>query len=335
MRASGSTNLMKNIVTVGGGTGSYTVLSGLKNLKDVNLSAIVSMADNGGSTGLLRQELGVLPPGDIRQCLVALSEESEEVKDLLNYRFEEGTLKSHPVGNLILAALEKTTGDFASALEIASKLFKVRGRVVPVTLDNAELLLTTRDGEEVLGEREVDSTNIQEKGIQNFSYQGSVKLSEQAQKAILNGDYILIGPGNHYASVLPNLVVPGFKETLEKSRAKIILPVNLTNRKGHTILWKVSDYVNDLEKYLGKKADYILVNTDLPSREQLDRYESQEGTGVLVEDDLGNDPRVMRASLLSDKNVYFSAADELSFVRSFIRHDPQKLADVIEKIINA
>ncbi|KKQ43958.1 MAG: hypothetical protein US64_C0020G0004 [Candidatus Nomurabacteria bacterium GW2011_GWC1_37_9] len=119
---------MTNIVTIGGGTGSYTVLSGLKNLPDVSLSALVSMSDNGGSTGVLRDELGVLPPGDIRQCLVALSEHSEIVRSLINYRFSEGTLKGHSFGNIFLAALEKVTGDFVKGVEIASEILKVKGK---------------------------------------------------------------------------------------------------------------------------------------------------------------------------------------------------------------
>src|SRR3989344_5964762 len=121
-------HLMKNIVTIGGGTGSYTVLMGLKELKDISLFALVSMADNGGSTGVLRDELGVLPPGDVRQCLVALSEHSDIVRKLMNYRFSEGSLTGHSFGNILLAALEKVTGDFARGVEVASEILKVKGK---------------------------------------------------------------------------------------------------------------------------------------------------------------------------------------------------------------
>src|SRR3989338_1741596 len=124
---------MKNIITVGGGTGSYTVLSGLKNIPDISISALVSMADNGGSTGVLRDELGVLPPGDVRQCLVALSDHSDIVRKLINYRFNEGSLLGHNFGNILLAALEKVTGDFIKGVEIASEILKVKGLVIPVT----------------------------------------------------------------------------------------------------------------------------------------------------------------------------------------------------------
>src|SRR3989344_2582268 len=137
--------MVKNIVTVGGGTGSYTILSGLKNLKDVSLTALVSMADDGGSTGALRDELGVLPPGDVRKCLVALSKHTEIVRKLMNYRFEEGKLSGHTFGNILLAALEKVTGDFVQGVEIASKILKVRGKVIPITREKAQLSVLFSD----------------------------------------------------------------------------------------------------------------------------------------------------------------------------------------------
>src|SRR3989339_663809 len=158
---------MTNIVTIGGGTGSYTVLSGLKNLPDVSLSALVSMSDNGGSTGVLRDELGVLPPGDIRQCLVALSEHSEIVRKLINYRFSEGTLKGHSFGNIFLAALEKVTGDFAEGVLIASEILKVNGNVIPITGNKAELSITLSDGKSAEGENRIDHMNLQKSGVDN------------------------------------------------------------------------------------------------------------------------------------------------------------------------
>src|SRR3989337_2321393 len=137
--------VIKNVMTVGGGTGSYTVLSGLKDLKNVSLTALVSMADDGGSTGVLRDELGVLPPGDVRQCLVALSEHSEIVRKLMNYRFENGGLAGHSFGNIFLAALEKVTGDFVKGVEIASEILKVNGNVVPITKNKAQLSILLSD----------------------------------------------------------------------------------------------------------------------------------------------------------------------------------------------
>src|ERR1035437_186135 len=263
---------MRNIVTIGGGTGSYTVLSGIKNIPNVTLTALVSMADDGGSTGVLRDELGVLPAGDVRQCLVALSEHSDIVRKLMNYRFNEGTLKGHSFGNIFLAALEKVTGDFVKGVEIASEILKVKGRVVPITKNKAELSIMLSNEKIILGENKIQDANIQDAGIKNIFYKNEVELNENAREAILKADYIIIGPGNYYCSVIPNLIVQGFKEVIIESKAKIIFPINLTNKLGHTTGWKVSSYVNDVEKYLGKLVDVILVNNEEPSREQIERY---------------------------------------------------------------
>ncbi len=317
---------MKKIVTVGGGTGSYTVLSGLKNLKNVCLYAIVSMADNGGSTRILRDELGVLPPGDVRQCLVALSEHTETVRKLMNYRFSDnGTLKGHSFGNILLAALEKVTGDFSKGVEVASEILKVRGKVVPVTRNQAELCALLPGGRRVCGHIEIGRTNLRKLGLKKIFYKQKVVLNDKARSALLKADYVLIGPGDYYESIVPNLIVSGFREAVGKSGARFILPVNLTNKKTHTKGWKASDYVRDIEEYLGRKVDIILINSESPSRAQVKRYKLKEGDGVLIEDDLGLDPRAVRKPLLS--HLFFD------HIRSFIRHDSEKVAKCVAEII--
>ncbi|OGI76284.1 hypothetical protein A3C67_00180 [Candidatus Nomurabacteria bacterium RIFCSPHIGHO2_02_FULL_42_19] len=323
---------MKNIVTVGGGTGSYTILSGLKNLKDVSLTALVSMADDGGSTGVLRDELGVLPPGDVRQCLVALSEHSDIMRKLMNYRFENGGLGGHNFGNILLTALEKVTGDFAKGVEVASEIMKVRGKVVPITTSPAELSVLLSNGKVLDGENEIQGAALQEYGLEKIFYKNNVTLNPHARDAILNANVIILGPGNYYCSVIPNLIVSGFKEAIKKSKAKIIFPVNLTNKMEHTENWKVSDYVRDIEKYLGKKVDFILVNSEKPSEEQRNYYELEEGKGVLVHDDM-EDPRVVKSHLLS--NVIFKPQydEQMKATRGFIRHDSEKFTQCVNKII--
>ncbi len=322
------------IVTIGGGTGSYTVLSGLKNLPDVSLTALVSMADDGGSTGVLMDELGVLPPGDVRQCLVALSEHSDLVRELMNYRFNDGTLKGHSFGNIFLAALEKVSGDFVAGVEVASEILKVKGRVIPITKNVAELTMMLSDNTVIQGENKINHSELQGLGIKKVFYKNDVELNEHAKSALLEADYIILGPGNYYCSVIPNLIVNGFREVIQKTKAKLIFPINLTNKHGHTIHWKMSSYVEDIEKYLGRKVDIILVNNESPSEEQLSIYKFQEGDGVLVEDDL-NDTRAVRESLLSHSIVKFDTTDEIQNTRSFIRHDSKKMADCILKIIEA
>jgi uncharacterized cofD-like protein len=323
---------MKKIVTVGGGTGSYTVLSGLKNTPNVSLTALVSMADDGGSGGVLRNELGVLPPGDVRLCLVALSEHSNIMRELMNYRFKEGTLRGHSFGNLFLAAFEKITGDFAKGVEAASEILKIKGNVIPITKDKAELVVALLDDKKFEGENNIQDADLQSVGIKDVFYKNEVLLNEHAKLAILKADYIILGPGNYFCSIVPNLIVKGFKEAISESKAKIILPLNLTNKAGHTKNWKVSSYIKDVEKYLEKAVDYILVNKDELSQEQIERYKQEEGEGVIIEDDF-NDGRVVRASLLS--SIIFEKAKEdiLPSTKGFIRHDSEKLADCIKKII--
>lgn len=323
---------MKHIVTVGGGTGSYTVLLGLKNLQDVSLTALVSMADDGGSTGVLRDELGVLPPGDVRQCLVALSEHSDIVRKLMNYRFENGGLSGHSFGNIFLAALEKVTGNFAKGVEIASEILKIKGKVIPITNDSAKLCVELSNGN-IVGEDNIQNATIQTHGLKKIFYQTDVFLNEHAKESLSNANIIILGPGNYYCSIIPNLIVSGFKEAIKKSKAKIIFPVNLTNKLEHTSGWKVSDYVKDIEKYLGKSVDIILVNNEKPSIEQKKLYELEEGKGVLVEDDL-NDERVIRTKLLSTVIFKPQYDEKMEATRGFIRHDSQKLAEAIKKIIN-
>jgi len=343
---------MKHIVTIGGGTGSYTVLSGLKNIPGISLTALVSMADDGGSTGVLRDELGVLPPGDVRQCLVALSEHSDIVRKLINYRFDDGTLKGYSFGNIFLAALEKVTGNFIDGVEVASEILKVKGRVIPVTSNQATLSILLSNGKVIEGEDKINHFDIQDSGVKKVFYKNDVKLNKRAREAMLKADYIILGPGNYYCSIIPNLIVDGFNRRWH--RRCLYMPIcllsvmrvalrqqnyfmmkfslDLTNKQEHTKNWKVSDYIKGIETYIGKKVDIILVNNEPPSKEQIEHYRLQEGAGVLVKDDL-NDPRIIRESLLSHLFVTYSKADKLQNARSFIRHDGDKLADCVRKII--
>lgn len=324
---------MKNVVTVGGGTGSYTVLSGLKVISDISITALVSMADDGGSTGVLRDELGVLPPGDVRQCLIALSEHSELVRKVMGYRFSEGSLSGHSFGNIFLAALEKVSGDFARGVEVASEILKVQGKVVPITGNKAELVVTLHDGEKLFGENALNHASVQEKGIAHIGYVEEVVMSCHAKKAIAEADVIILGPGNYFCSLVPCLVTTGFKEALKETKAKIIFPVNLTNKQGHTMHWSVSNYVNHIEEYLEKKLDYVLINTEFPGEDQVETYELTEGDGVLVLDDYDNGNAV-KVPLLSKALIAREAGDTISSMRSFIRHDSHKLAQAIARIIS-
>jgi uncharacterized cofD-like protein len=322
---------MKNIVTIGGGTGSYTVLSGLKTLRGASLTALVSMADNGGSTGVLRDELGVLPPGDVRQCLVALSEHSEIMRKLMNYRFQNGGLGGHNFGNIFLAALEKVTGNFAEGVRVASEIMKVNGRVLPITDDKADLMMTLSNKTTVEGEGLIDEAKFQHVDVEKVFYKNKVSLSPDAKEAILKADFIVIGPGDFYTSILPHFIVEGFKHAIQESRATIILPINLTNKQGHTMHWKASNYLREVESKIGRIIDVILVNDEKPTLLQVEQYKLEEGDGVMVEDDL-TDTRTLRAPLLSHAIIETDSKDTVT--RSFIRHDSNKLAAIIGALVN-
>ncbi len=326
----------KKVVTIGGGTGSFMLLSGLKKYP-VDISAIVSMADDGGSTGILRDELGVLPPGDVRQCLVALSESSEALRELMSYRFEEGGLKGHNFGNLFLSALEKTSGSFQAGLEEAEKILNIRGRVVPVTNEDARIFMRLKGGEILKGEIEIGlNSKIQSTGIERIYYKPKVKVNSEAVKKISEADIVIIGPGNHYCSIIPTLIIKEIAEALKKTKAKIVYNCNLTNKQGQTDNFDLDRYVDEINKYIGKeKIDFVTFNTRKPVGYVLEKYKKQKE--LMVSFDIGGKKnrkyKVIRADLLSTNKYKHNKADKLADFRAFIRHDSDKLAKALMLIL--
>lgn len=318
---------MKKIVVIGGGTGNFTVLKGLKEYP-VELSAIVSMADDGGSTGILRDELGVLPPGDVRQCLVALSNSSRLMLSLMNYRFENGGLGGHSFGNLLLSALEKVTGSFESAVDEVGKILAIQGKVIPVTTHQVRLKMVLADESVLEGEKEVYLSSIIDQGYKSIALDPDPKPNPSAIQEIMEADVVVLGPGGLHTSLIPNLLVGGISEALEATHAKKLFVVNLMNRKGQTTGFKVSHYLHELMRFLGRDLfDYILVNEQAPPSHLIEAYAEE---GDLVMNDLV-EPRVIRAHLLGE----LAAASSRDLVRrSLIRHDPKKLAQEIMKIVD-
>ncbi len=322
------------IVTVGGGTGSYVTLMGLKKY-DARLTAVVAMTDSGGSSGKLRDELGVLPPGDIRQCLVALAASPKLLRDMFNYRFTEGGLKGHNFGNIFLSTLEKNTGSMKKAISEIGKILRIQGNVAPVTFSKSDLCVTLSDGKTIVGETHIDEVENAENRarIVNAYLEPKAILNEDAQKAIDDADFIVIGPGDLYTSVLPNILVDGVAHVIKNSKAKKIFVMNLMTKYGQTTDYKASDHLADIEKYLGAGVlDYVLVNTKKPRQETLAWYE--EFQEFPVEDDLGDDKdyKIIRKNLIRDVIIKNTPEDALR--RSIIRHDPDKLATEIVDIIN-
>lgn len=325
---------MKKIVTIGGGTGQFTLLSGLKKYSErspegrlVELSAIVTMADDGGSSGLLRDELGVLPPGDIRQCLVALSESDKTLRELFLYRFETGGLKGHNFGNLFLSALEKMTGSFDAAVKKAAEILRIRGKVIPVTLDNVRLTAEFLDGRIVEHESNLEKEKITKETKLFLDPQPS--SNPEAIRSIMEADLAVLGPGNFYLSLIPNLLVSGIVEALRKTRAKKIYICNLMNKENHTGGFTVSDYTEILSKYSdGNLFDRLVYNTKRPPEELLSRY-AEEGEFVEY-DNVKSLPNYLGADLLIDKLYEQKSSDPLR--RTLIRHDPDKLAKILMEL---
>lgn len=326
----------KNIVTIGGGTGSFMLLTGLKKYP-VNISAIVSMADDGGSTGILRDELGVLPPGDVRQCLVALSESSETLRKLMNYRFSEGGLKGHSFGNLFLSALEKITGDFANGVDEAAKILNVKGEVIPVTQKDTHLFMELANGRKLKGENEINHNyDLERIGVKKIYLNPKAKASVKALQKIKEADLIVIGPGNHYCSVAPNFLASGISEAIRKSKAKVVYNCNLVNKKGHTEKFTLDDYVSAINGYIGsERINFVIFNTKKPDAKLIKKYEKRKKPSVEFNSKQFENRKykIIKGDVLSKKEVAHDNADVISHVRSFIRHDSDKLAKIIMQII--
>jgi uncharacterized cofD-like protein len=317
---------MKKIVVIGGGTGTFTVLTGLKRYP-VELSAVVSMADDGGSTGILRDELGVLPPGDIRQCLVALSTSDRLMRKLMNYRYPSGHLKGHSFGNLLLSTLEKITGSFDSAVEKTAEILHLHGKVIPATLDKVALVAYLKSGMVVRGQHTIDEHDLT--NLKKIVLEPKAEANPKAAQAILEANIIVVGPGNFYTSVLPNFLLDGIKKALRKSKAKKVYVVNLMNKAGHTDGFTVRDFSSEMESYLGIKFDYILYNTKKPSSALIKRY-GRDGDKLVRIDPKLNSKRYIGADLISKKFPKQKKGDPL--VRNLIRHNSQNLAKLILKI---
>lgn len=327
----------KKVVTIGGGTGSYVLLSGLKKYP-ISISAIVTMADSGGSTGILRDELGVLPPGDIRQCIIALSESSDIMRELMGYRFDSGSLKGHNFGNIFLSALEKVTGKFSLGVEEASDVLKVKGHVIPVSDEQMHLRIKLRNGQVLEGESELDyNPDIHKYGIEKVYLLSKVKPYQKAVDSIKSADYIILGPGDHYGSIIPNLLISEICDAIKKSEAKVIYNCNLTNKKGQTDNFDLDRYVDEIERFIGqKRIDYVTYNTKTPSKEAIRMYEEQEGKGAVIR--LNNPKKarsfkIITSNLLNEKFIKKQKSDQTK--RSFIRHDSEKLAKTLIKTMGS
>jgi uncharacterized cofD-like protein len=308
------------LVAIGGGTGLSTLLRGLKRYT-TNLTAVVTVSDDGGSSGRLQKELGILPPGDIRNCLVALADDEALVTDLFRYRFNEGEgLTGHSFGNLFLAAMTGITGNFDKAVKESSRVLNVKGRVLPSTLDTVRLCATLVDGTVVRGETNISKSHAP---IARLSLEpsGAAPLREVLQ-AIREADAVILGPGSLYTSILPNFLVEGISRAVADSQAVKIYICNVMTQPGETDAFTASRHVRTLLEQAGAQVcDFAIVNEE-PPRRLVDVYAEEGQVPVTPDRDaieaLG--VRVVGAKVISeDANV---------------RHDPQKLAEVVLKLID-
>jgi uncharacterized cofD-like protein len=322
----------RKIAVIGGGTGSFTLLSSLKDHTS-QIAALVNMVDDGGSTGVLRDELGALPPGDIRQCLVALSS-SPKVRDLFNYRFEEGTFQGHSFGNILLSALERVTGNFSEAVETASEILRVNGVVIPATLDNIRLKLEWPEASTILhGERVIDAEYFQyDPRRATLSLMPSATANPLALAAIRDADLIVIAPGDLYTSLGPLLIIDGIGDALRASKATKIYVSNLVTKRGQTEGFSVADHADEIERFAGHQfLDYVIYNHQQPDEALAARYSEEDAYLVAANHDQLADRHYKSVGgsflgLIAEKDE----ADKLP--RSLIRHDPAAVASAIIEV---
>ncbi len=306
---------MQKIVTIGGGAGQFQILRGLKNY-ECEITAVVTMCDDGGkSTARLRDEYGVLPPGDVRQCLIALAddEKAKLLRQIFGYRFSKGTgLNGHSLGNLIITALSEIYGDVGGIKE-AEQLLGIRGKVLPVTIDKVKLWGELESGEILEGQKNISYPESKSR-FKKIFYKPEAFLYREVKEAIKEADKIVICPGDFYGSILSNFAVNGMGEVLKQSKAKKIYVCNLVTKKG-TFGFKASDFVKEVEKYSGIKVDYVIINNKEVEKEVKEKYLAENS--VIVEDNLGDDIRVVRGDFVG---VYPSEE------KTILRHIPEKIA---------
>lgn len=306
------------IVVIGGGSGLSVLLRGLKEYTS-NLTAIVTVADDGGSSGRLRGDQGMLPPGDIRNCLVALADKEPLMEKLLQYRFPSGELAGHNLGNLLLAALNNMNGSFYEAVKALSRVLAVRGQVLPVTLEDVNLCAEMEDGEIICGESRIPKSGKRIRRV--FLQPGVCSPVKEALEAIQCADAIVLGPGSLYTSILPNLLVRGMPEALASSRALKIYVCNVMTQPGETDGYTAADHVRAVLSHAGPVVDWVLVNNEVIHSRTLSRYRKEGAEPVKFDEEeiakLG--VKVLAGHMVREGNM--------------VRHHPDRLARYIMYLV--
>ncbi len=318
------------IVALGGGTGLPIALEGLKTYSE-NLTAIVTVTDSGRSSGIIREQYGILPPGDARNCLVALSEteEQEDLYRLFQYRFTKGTLNGMSLGNLLMAALTDITGSFELAIKKASEILSIKGKVLPSMLTSTHICAQLEDG--TIVEEEFNVRAPQKSPIEKlFLRSNNIECPQEAISEIYQADVIIIGPGSLYTSIISNLLVEDIKESLQKTEAVKIYVCNIVTQPGQTDNYTASDCVKSVIKYLGEGIlDYVLINNNFPNESVLEKYRKEGAEIVAIDKELAKiNVKVETKDLIENID-----ADRILWEKQdLIRHDPDKLANSICKL---
>jgi len=322
------------IVAIGGGTGLPTIVEGLRKHTD-NLTMIVTVTDSGRSSGVLRNELDVLPPGDIRNCLIALSNSEKLMCDLFQYRFDNGSLNGHSFGNLFIAALTKLTGSFEKAIEEAGRILKLKGKVLPSTLDDVHVCVELEDGniieeEDSIIDRHNSYVHLRPK-IKRVFHKPEARVNEKILKEIDDADLIVFSPGSLFTSIIGNLLIKGIPEAINKSKAKKVYVCNIMTQVSQTHNYKASDHVKIILEYLKGNLDYVVLNKGKPSNELLESYRRENA--FLVENDIEEiskiGVKVICEELLDDiteKKLLWEKKD-------LLRHNPSRVAEVLVGLV--
>ena len=317
-----------SILTIGGGSGQFALLSALRDLKNVNITSVVSMTDNGGSTGRLTDELGILPPGDVLKCIVALSPLRDAAQSILLKRLNGyGRLHGHTAGNMLLTMLSRYNDSFPAAINTLSEILELEGTVLPATTDKATLVAVLSDGRKIYGESAIDiPKGEQRKKIKEMflvpHYNNSISVYPPVIEAIESSDYIFIGPGDLFTSIIASLIVPGVKEEILRAKAKIIFLLNIMTKFGETHNFRGYDFVKIIEDRLNRQVDGIIYNTKRPGKHLIERYLDEKAEFVELE---------KPEKWIGNRVIY--DGDILDTSAQIARHDSTKLASLIKKII--
>ena len=318
----------KKVVTIGGGTGQFALLLGLRDLADIEITAIVSMADSGGSTGRLRDELGILPPGDVLKCILALSPYQHVVRNVFLKRFAgDRRLRGHNAGNLLLTMLSNYTGSFPTGVRALAEILEVKGTILPVTIDKATLVAELTDGKRVYGQAAITIPQTSQRErireIYLVPHHGEcISAYPPVLDAIRNADYIIIGPGDLYTSIMPNLIVPGVKEALQETNAEVFYVVNIMTKFGETDRFGGYDFVQKIEGSIDRMVDGVIYNAQKPDGGLLTQYRAEKAEFVEI---------CVQDPCWKGRTIY--ACDLLDTAGGIIRHKSEKLAQLIKDIL--